>query len=354
MAIRPSVVGCSRMRTRASASRPSGCSAATVARTARSNTRSPRPGGLPAALAHLDVLLPMADDPDPGVRRELILAFRNLPTDKVGDALKKLTASWDGQDRWYLEALGLALEKRESASSPVSSTARCSARWIWSEPAATARSPCRRISRSIATRPSSPPARPTSRPRRSEQVPGPGLAATRRGEASLEEGGAPSAVRPSRSRRLTTSSARSSDPRGGARGGPDRRARRTRPQAGAAHDPGTEPGGRVERGARMTGRRDGRSATLLKIPSCASQGIALAAASRDARYEASWKASPRRQAARASESRGRSASRRSDPFGHGQPLPGSADRGTKGKPSSSRSPRRRCGPCPASTTPRTG
>ena len=63
--------------------------------------------------AHLEDLLPMADDPDAGVRRELILALRNLPTDKVGDALRKLAASWDGQDRWYLEALGLALEKRE-------------------------------------------------------------------------------------------------------------------------------------------------------------------------------------------------------------------------------------------------
>ncbi len=68
----------------------------------------------PAALKHLDILLALADDPDAGVRRELILALRNLPTDKVGDALRKLAASWDGQDRWYLEALGLALEKRES------------------------------------------------------------------------------------------------------------------------------------------------------------------------------------------------------------------------------------------------
>jgi putative heme-binding domain-containing protein len=69
----------------------------------------------PAALKHLEILLAMAKDPDAGVRRELILAFRNLPTDKVGDALRTLAASWDGQDRWYLEALGLALEKRESA-----------------------------------------------------------------------------------------------------------------------------------------------------------------------------------------------------------------------------------------------
>jgi putative membrane-bound dehydrogenase-like protein len=69
----------------------------------------------PPALKHLDVLTAAVDVPDAGVRRELILAFRNLPTDKVGDALRKLAASWDGQDRWYLEALGLALEKRESA-----------------------------------------------------------------------------------------------------------------------------------------------------------------------------------------------------------------------------------------------
>ena len=66
------------------------------------------------AQRHLGVLLPMADDLDAGVRRELILAIRNLPTDKAGDGLRKLAASWDGQDRWYLEALGLALEKRES------------------------------------------------------------------------------------------------------------------------------------------------------------------------------------------------------------------------------------------------
>ena len=69
----------------------------------------------PAALAHLDILVPLASDPDAGVRRELILALRNLPTDKAGNALKTLAAAWDGQDRWYLEALGLALEKRESA-----------------------------------------------------------------------------------------------------------------------------------------------------------------------------------------------------------------------------------------------
>ncbi len=67
----------------------------------------------PAAQAHLKDLLRMADDPDAGVRRELILAFRWLSTAEVGGALKALTKAWDGQDRWYLEALGLALQDRE-------------------------------------------------------------------------------------------------------------------------------------------------------------------------------------------------------------------------------------------------
>lgn len=69
----------------------------------------------PPAAAHLAALLPLAADPDAGVRRELILALRTMPTAEVGDALRTLTRAWDGRDRWYLEALGLALEKRDSA-----------------------------------------------------------------------------------------------------------------------------------------------------------------------------------------------------------------------------------------------
>ena len=67
-----------------------------------------------AAQKHLKELLPLANDPDAGVRRELILALRWLPTAEVGDALGALVGAWDGQDRWYLEALGLALGERES------------------------------------------------------------------------------------------------------------------------------------------------------------------------------------------------------------------------------------------------
>jgi putative membrane-bound dehydrogenase-like protein len=62
---------------------------------------------------HLEALLPLAKDADAGVRRELILALRDVPTAGAGPALKSLARAWDGQDRWYLEALGLALKNRE-------------------------------------------------------------------------------------------------------------------------------------------------------------------------------------------------------------------------------------------------
>lgn len=67
----------------------------------------------PRALEHLDDLLELVDDKDPGVRRELILALREIPTDRAGIALRRLAQQWDGRDRWYLEALGLALQDRE-------------------------------------------------------------------------------------------------------------------------------------------------------------------------------------------------------------------------------------------------
>jgi putative membrane-bound dehydrogenase-like protein len=69
----------------------------------------------PAAARHLGALTSMVIDPDAGVRRELILALRYLPTDQAGEPLKALAASWDGRDRWYLEALGVALRGRESS-----------------------------------------------------------------------------------------------------------------------------------------------------------------------------------------------------------------------------------------------
>lgn len=68
---------------------------------------------------HLKELAAKAGDADAGVRRELILALRNVRDRKgstvVADALRTLAAGWDGRDRWYLEALGLALRDRDGA-----------------------------------------------------------------------------------------------------------------------------------------------------------------------------------------------------------------------------------------------
>ena len=69
----------------------------------------------PPALKHMGVFNALAAHPDAGVRREVILALRNVSTGQAGAALKTLAASWDGKDRWYLEALGLALRDREPA-----------------------------------------------------------------------------------------------------------------------------------------------------------------------------------------------------------------------------------------------
>jgi putative membrane-bound dehydrogenase-like protein len=75
------------------------------------HTREAHP---PRSEAHLAELLKLVDDPDPGVRRELLLASRDMPTERVRDALVSLARSWDGKDRYYLEALGLAVRNRES------------------------------------------------------------------------------------------------------------------------------------------------------------------------------------------------------------------------------------------------
>lgn len=67
------------------------------------------------ALGVLPSIAVLADDPDAGVRRELLLALRNVPTENCKELLLKLARSWDGVDRYYLEALRLAYRGRESA-----------------------------------------------------------------------------------------------------------------------------------------------------------------------------------------------------------------------------------------------
>ncbi len=66
---------------------------------------------------NLDKILPLVDDADAGVRRALLLAISNEPTkgptEGISVELQKLAAAWDGRDRFYLEALRVALIHRE-------------------------------------------------------------------------------------------------------------------------------------------------------------------------------------------------------------------------------------------------
>jgi putative membrane-bound dehydrogenase-like protein len=54
-------------------------------------------------------------DADPGVRREVALSLRDLPADKTLDLLAAVARGFDGQDRWYLEALGTGATGKEAA-----------------------------------------------------------------------------------------------------------------------------------------------------------------------------------------------------------------------------------------------
>src|SRR6185503_14049840 len=55
----------------------------------------------------------MANDESAAVRCEVALTLRDLPADKSVDTLVKLARQFDGQDRAYLEALGLGSRGKE-------------------------------------------------------------------------------------------------------------------------------------------------------------------------------------------------------------------------------------------------
>jgi len=50
------------------------------------------------------------DDPAPEVRREILLGLRDIQPDGLGKHWAVLANQYDGNDRWYLEALGIAAE----------------------------------------------------------------------------------------------------------------------------------------------------------------------------------------------------------------------------------------------------
>jgi putative membrane-bound dehydrogenase-like protein len=67
-------------------------------------------------LAHAATL---AKDPSPAVRREVALALRDVPLARSQAIILELARGYDGQDRWYLEALGTACANQEAAIYPL-------------------------------------------------------------------------------------------------------------------------------------------------------------------------------------------------------------------------------------------
>ncbi len=60
----------------------------------------------------------LAADPSPAVRRELCVALRGVPLERSRAALLALARGYDGEDRAYLEAFGLAAEEHAAALWP--------------------------------------------------------------------------------------------------------------------------------------------------------------------------------------------------------------------------------------------
>jgi hypothetical protein len=62
----------------------------------------------------LHSVLPMlVKDPSPHVRRECAISLRNDPTSEAPALWAKLASQHDGEDRWYLEALGIGMNKQD-------------------------------------------------------------------------------------------------------------------------------------------------------------------------------------------------------------------------------------------------
>jgi len=53
-------------------------------------------------------ILNLASDPAPEVRREVLLAIRTLKSEKAGEVLAQMAATYDGTDRYQLEAINIA------------------------------------------------------------------------------------------------------------------------------------------------------------------------------------------------------------------------------------------------------
>ncbi|MDN3690461.1 PVC-type heme-binding CxxCH protein [Cyclobacterium jeungdonense] len=61
----------------------------------------------------------LSTDSSPAVRREVAVALRDMPQNDVEEILVALASQHEGEDRYYVEALGLAMDGKEEAIFPV-------------------------------------------------------------------------------------------------------------------------------------------------------------------------------------------------------------------------------------------
>src|SRR5262249_44589110 len=62
---------------------------------------------------YADAILPLGDDSADEVKREVLLAIRTIPGDKAMDVLERIAATYDGSDRYQLEAINIAANDRK-------------------------------------------------------------------------------------------------------------------------------------------------------------------------------------------------------------------------------------------------
>jgi putative membrane-bound dehydrogenase-like protein len=67
---------------------------------------------------YMKYALQLSNDPSPAVRREVAVSLRNEPYSAAGEVLTTLAKAYEGNDRYYLEAFGLAAEGKEEALYP--------------------------------------------------------------------------------------------------------------------------------------------------------------------------------------------------------------------------------------------
>lgn len=121
-------VGLPRMRARWlwQLSRLPSRSQAAVRRGLSDGDKDVRIAAIRAARQHADmdklaIIRQHIDDPSPQVRRELAITLRGADSEDVPQLWTRLARQYDGTDRWYLEALGIAAEGQWD---------RCFAEWI--------------------------------------------------------------------------------------------------------------------------------------------------------------------------------------------------------------------------------